>query len=142
VGNLLVIQAALGSAACVLHSRVANLDPSLGPASFQADGVKILLSHCYSGDRGYFLGVDLFGETEGTVLRVLVDPLGGPRLRLVRHGTSEVFEGPDCQELRASVEPTGWRVNHVRDVRGSLEAACTNSSGSTFDARISFAHCH
>ena len=108
------------------------------------DGQPYRISACRSGDREYFLGVDLVDEGRGTFLRVLIDPIEGPRLKVFRGSAqkAEVLGRGQCSELRASVRPTGWRVNHVRDVEGEVAAECTLSDGDRLEARVNFAHCH
>ena len=104
------------------------------------------LGVCRSGDREYFLGVDLEDETNHAFLRLLVDPMDGPRVR-VAYGSGNarrnVILGPSsCRQLDARIQPSGWRVNRVRDFSGSLDAECTTDTGLDVQAHISFTHCH
>lgn len=91
-------------------------------ARLSVDGQAYRISACLSGDRAYFQGVDLVDETREPFLRVLIDPLEGPRLKLFRGGQERpiVLGHDDCSELRVAVRPTRWRVNHVRDVEGVI----------------------
>jgi hypothetical protein len=110
------------------------------------DGREYALSVCRSGDREYFLGVDLADTDRTAVLRVLIDPMDGPRLRLTSGGGGAprvMALGPDsCRTLQAEVQPTGWRVNRVRDFSGFVMAECTAASGQEVRAEVRFAHCH
>jgi hypothetical protein len=104
------------------------------------------LSECDSGDREYFLGVDLVDSSRNLIVRILVDPIAGPRLKLTRRGPDgpivELFLPTHCRGLSADVERTGWRVNGVRDVKGNLEGECRSDSGTTLKASLHFSHCH
>jgi hypothetical protein len=114
-------------------------------ATLSVGGQDYVLAVCRSGDREYFLGVDLADRGEKAAVRVLIDPMDGPRLRVVLEGTGgrkSMALGPSsCRRLEARIEPTGWRVNRVRDFDGSLEADCTGE-GLEVVAHVRFAHCH
>jgi hypothetical protein len=103
-------------------------------------------SHCYSGAREYFHGVDLVDPSSHTLLRVVVDPILGPRLRLVEGGDGEprvtLLDREQCRVLDAEVDPTAWRVNHVRDVSGHLRLECRGGDGRWLRADLTFSHCH
>jgi hypothetical protein len=146
--SLLILALSLGVPACVRTS-VGGLDPSRPGAGrvsahLSVDGRDSPLSACLSGDRQHFMGVDLIGGDSESFLRVLIDPLEGPRLLFRREtaGEPQVLGRKECSELRASVRPTGWRVNHVRDVEGEVAADCRLSDGGRLVARVTFAHCH
>ena len=108
--------------------------PTLGPATFAP-------TECRSGDRAYFLGVDLTDATTHDSVRFLVDPLTGSVVRAVRQGRGVAFEKSKCATFRADLHPTGWRVNRVRDVSGSLEVAC-DFDQEEIRANVQFEHCH
>jgi len=118
----------------------------LTAATVALDGEVHRLATCWSGDREYFLGVDLADENQGTFLRLAIDPMDGPRLRLTRGSGASAerlhFDASACRELRAEIEPTGWRVNHVRDFKGELKADCTHANGTHMVAHVAFSHCH
>jgi hypothetical protein len=115
-------------------------------AILSVGGHDYVLAVCRSGDREYFLGVDLADREGQAAVRVLVDPMDGPRLKLVLAGTegrkSLVLGPSSCRRLEARIEPTGWRVNRVRDFGGSLDADCTGEAGLEVAAHVRFAHCH
>jgi hypothetical protein len=145
---ILILPLSLCLPACVRTS-VRGLGPlSPGASALSAhlslDDRTYPLSACLSGDRSYFLGVDLIGGDSGPLLRVLIDPLEGPHLLFRRDATGgpEVLGRKECSELHVSVRPTGWRVNHVRDVEGEVAANCRLSDGGRLEARVTFAHCH
>jgi hypothetical protein len=104
------------------------------------------LDTCRSGDLAHFLGVDLEDRQGGAIVRLVVDPIDGPRIRVV-HGRGEARQRIDlvpsrCRRLEADVRPTGWIVNTVRDVSGSVDAECAADPGPAVSLHASFAHCH
>ena len=114
-------------------------------ATLSLGGQDYVLAVCRSGDREYFLGVDLADREGQAAARVFIDPMDGPRLRVVLDGKGSpksMSLGPSsCRRLEARIEPTGWRVNRVRDFSGYLEADCTGE-GLEVVAHVRFAHCH
>lgn len=114
-------------------------------ATLSVGGQDYVLAVCRSGDREYFLGVDLADREGQAAVRVLIDPMDGPRLRVALESTggrkSMVLGPSSCRRLEARIEPTGWRVNRVRDFDGSLEADCAGE-GLEVVAHVRFAHCH
>ena len=118
-------------------------DPLSG-ATLSVDGEQYALAACRSGDREYFLGVDLEDGAREVFVRLVIDPLAGPRLRVHGKGsrTGAALGPGSCRQLQAEVQPTGWRVNHVRDFSGRLDAECTTSSGQDIRVHVRFMHCH
>jgi hypothetical protein len=145
---LLLILVPLG-AGCVrthVHDSVPALaDGRMEGATLSIGGQPYELAICRSGDREYFLGVDLADRADRAALRVVIDPMDGPRLRVVLKGAGErkdVVLGRDsCRRLEATIQPTGWWVNRVRDFGGSLDADCAGA-GLDVVAHVRFAHCH
>jgi hypothetical protein len=126
------------------------------PASGEAPGVagatlavgqqRYRLEACRSGDLAHFLGVDLEDRQGGAVVRLVIDPIDGPRVRLV-HGRGEARQRLDlvpsrCRRFEADVRPTGWIVNTVRDVSGSVDAECPGDPGPAVSLHARFSHCH
>jgi hypothetical protein len=136
------------TSACVARTSVQGVSSSaaggVGPAAeLKVDGRALAVAGCRSGDHASFLGADLLGASDEPLLRVVIDPLNGARLRLWAAERGGVVLGPDqCPELRASVRPTGWRVNEIRDVAGQVEARCTLDDGGVLEASVAFDHCH
>ena len=133
--------------ACVARTRVNALpsgmaDEGRSVAELKIDGRVVPVAGCRSGDHAYFLGADLMGASNEPVLRVVIDPLEGPRLRLLGTRGGAVLGPEQCPELRASVRHTGWWVNDVRDVAGEVQAQCTLKDGGRVEARVAFDHCH
>ena len=117
-----------------------------GAASFSVGNDTYHPTECYSGHRESFLGVDLLDAAQGANLRVAIDPIVGPRLRLMWASGEKrekvVFGAADCSTMDVAIEPTGWVVNDVRDYSGHIEADCRSESGITLRAGIQLAHCH
>ena len=136
--------------ACV-KTRVGDSATSVSPGSLARATLSIgaqeyPLTLCRSGDRDYFRGVDLADREKHAVLRVLIDPMIGPRLRVSQEsgGSRETFllGSRSCRKLDVGAEPTGWRVNRIRDFSGFVEADCTSDSGLEIHAHARFTHCH
>jgi hypothetical protein len=113
-----------------------------------AGSVRFVPESCTSGDREYFLGVDLAAARPGIEVRALIEPLGTAVVR-VRSPAAEgegggmvLFRHDDCRVLQLEVEPSGWRVNEVRDVSGFLELDCDSLEGDHVAGRIEMNHCH
>jgi len=120
--------------------------PRPAGATLSVDGKQYRLVGCQSGDRDYFSGVDLRDETRQAVVRLVIDPMDGPRLKVMDGGQGSArtltLGRSSCRTLEAEVEPTAWRVNRVRDVNGLLEAECTGDGGVEVSVHVHFTHCH
>jgi hypothetical protein len=137
----------VGCVGALMHAGTATATPdSDAPASLSVDGRDYALAVCHSGDRSYFLGVDLEDHAEQAALRVLVEPIDGPRLKVVlfdkESPKSIKLDRNSCRRLDVEVQPTGWRVNEVVDLSGSVDADCTSDSGIEVVAHAQFKHCH
>jgi hypothetical protein len=145
--GVVALLAGLLALGCV-RTRVGELRQDLGSgavgvATLSVAGKEYHPSVCTSGDREYFRGVDLVDKEQGAVLRVLIDPMTGPQLRF--SGGQEpgaLFGAATCSTLAAAVQPSGWRVNRVRDVSGTVDAACRSESGVALRVAVTFRHCH
>jgi hypothetical protein len=119
---------------------------ALQGATFSIGAERYHVDVCRSGDLEYFLGVDLEDQARGAVVRLFIDPMYGPRLRVI-HGTGEsreiaILGRSQCRELEADLRTTGWRVNTVRDFSGSLDAECKSDAGHDVSVHVRFEHCH
>jgi hypothetical protein len=122
---------------------------SLGPfrlSSVSLGQFTISPSSCTSGDRERFLGADFSDESAGVVVRLVVDPLDGPAVRVFASAApfekSVVFRRSECRVFHFSLESTGWRINGVQDYRVSLDLDCVSKGGDTLDGKVSASHCH
>jgi hypothetical protein len=88
-----------------------TLEPEAEPS------VVIAPAECLSGDNWRFLGVDLIDPSQSALARVVIDPLEGPRVKLVvgsgEHRSSWVLDGSECVAFAAKVQDSGCRSrNH------------------------------
>ena len=112
--------------------------PSVGKQTLTATG-------CTSGDRQSFLGGDFTAQNSDLVLRLVVDPLDGPGVRLFSASApfdnSVVFRRSECGVFHFSLDTTGWRVNGVYDYRLTVDLDCSRA-GETIRGKASTTHCH
>jgi hypothetical protein len=101
---------------------------------------------CLAGDRSFFLGADLEDATAGVVVRLAIDPVDGPAIRVFDRSAvfdkSVVFRRPECRTFHFSDESTMWRINDVQDYKFSLELDCSNKAGDSLVGKASASHCH
>jgi hypothetical protein len=120
--------------------------PQGGPVTWRPDA-------CLSGEHEQFFGFILGSKGLGSngspvVLRAVVDPLDGPGLRVVGlegppAWSSGLVVRPDqCERLDLVVEPTGWRVNDIQDLSGTLDVSCTTADGASIEGSVEVRHCH
>ncbi len=132
--------------ACASTKLAGGPSSSLEQATLSVGERQYRLDACSSGDLEYFLGVDLADQARTAVVRLVIDPIEGPRVRLdVREGEARerlVLEPAECRQLEARIEPTGWRVNTVRDFSGSVDAECRSGDGRAISLHVRFSHCH
>jgi hypothetical protein len=138
---------ALSAPACAT-TQVAGAGPA-GPAVEQATLTfgrqSYQIDACTSGDLLQFLGVDLADQKAGAIARLVMDPIDGPRLKVVVRGAEEgsvVLARDQCSLLDADVRPTNWVVNTVRAVSGYVNAECRTPSGQAVSLHARFTHCH
>ena len=101
---------------------------------------------CQTGELEQFFGFVLGASGSPVVLRAVLDPLDGPGLRITGlEGTPPyglVVRPADCRTLDLSVQPTGWWVNELRDVSGTLDVSCTLDGGVSLEGSVQVSHCH
>ncbi len=106
---------------------------------------ELLPGACTSGERQMFLGFDLSDGARRKTVRLVVDPLGEPAVRVfdaeAPFGKSHVFRRGDCKTFSFSLHPTGWKINHVRDYRVSLTLDC-GAPEAAVAGNASATHCH
>jgi hypothetical protein len=113
-----------------------------------ASSVPLTLSPsvCTAGAREVFYGADFEDPASGLVLRLAVDPVSGPALRLFPRASpfekNLLFRRSECRSFRFSLDATGWRVGTTLDYRASLDVDCTNASGDSITGKVAAAHCH
>lgn len=104
---------------------------------------------CFSGEHEQFFGFILASNglrSNGSpvVLRAVVDPLDGSGLRVVGlEGADDLVVRPSqCERLDLVVEPTGWRVNDIQDLSGTLDVSCSTADGTSVEGSVEVRHCH
>jgi hypothetical protein len=116
---------------------------SLEQATLSLGDRQYHLDECRSGDLAYFLGVDLADRSRTARVRLAIDPMSGPRIRVqVEHNQPLVLVSQQCRQLDAEATPTGWQVDTVRDVSGFVDAECTSETGQAVSLHVRFSHCH
>lgn len=131
-------------------SPVAGAPPAaLGSLSLSSGALgdaTIVPTACEAGDRQFFLGGDFLDEKTGLVVRLVVDPLEGPAVRVFRAEKpfegSRVFHRPDCAVFHFSLDSTGVRINRVEDYRLTLDVDCRSRDGDRLSGQASTTHCH
>jgi hypothetical protein len=139
---LLLISSALG---CATTQIKGSATASIEQAVFSVGDRQYQLDACSSGDLQHFLGVDLTDPKGGALVRLVIDPLVGPRLRVAFRGAGargRVWGPEQCPQLEAEARPTGWEVNTVRDVSGFVDAECRSDDEGAIRLHVRFSHCH
>jgi hypothetical protein len=134
------------ASACATTQIAGQTSSAIEQATLSIDGRPYQIDACTSGDLLQFLGVDLADQKAGVVARLVIDPIDGPRLKVVaRDGLDDgaaVFTRNQCSQLDADVHPTNWIVNNVRAVSGVVNAECRAPSGRPVSLHVRFTHCH
>jgi hypothetical protein len=130
---------------CVVGDAFTRPATVAGSLTFESPGSPVQSlrpSACRSGHESYFLGADLWSPDESPRVRIVIDPVEGPLVRVTRSGQTNLYVPGTCEYLDASAEWTGWTVNDVREVRGQLQLDCTLPSGERVHGDLQFAGCH
>ncbi len=137
-----------GAPAAAPGSANAGVGESLGRfevSGYSGPSARVVITRCASGDPELFLGVDLEDERQGLVVRLVVDPLDGPVLRVFDriepHLRTVLFFPEECDVFDVLVEPTGWSVNDVRVFRAELDVDCTTEDGAHLAGHAKAASC-
>lgn len=118
---------------------VAFTGPSLGNG-------ELFTNQCISGGRFDFRGVDVAdGNTkEVLVLRLVIDPLEGPAVRLFRDsesGPSMILRKADCETFVYELGSTGKSVNFVTEMKVSLQLDCHTKAGDVVVGSVDIPAC-
>ncbi|HVJ93481.1 MAG TPA: hypothetical protein VM580_26955 [Labilithrix sp.] len=111
--------------------------------ALQSSGGMRPLAACSSGERRSFFGVDLI-EEGGRTLRLVDDPIYGLRGRYSGPDLPEegvVLDGSSCRVLRATIAPTGWRINGIRVLEGNATLDCVLPDNSPVRGEVRFSGC-
>ncbi len=114
-------------------------------ASIGAPPGTIAPAACVVGDHQLYLGADLVDPDSNLVVRLVVDPLDGPALRVYDadepFDRSVLFFRDECTTFTMELEETGAVVNNIVERRLELEVECENEDGATIRGSASVAHC-
>lgn len=106
--------------------------------------VTVVPTDCTSGARQYFLGGDFVDPKSGVTVRLAVDPIGSPAIRVFSQAApfdkSVAFRRDECSVFHFSLDSTGWRVNHIDDFRITLNVDCARGDESV-RGTASSTHC-
>ena len=139
------------SSGCLLSRRGGEqpAEPqSLGTFALSSDSlghVSLAPASCSAGDRQFFLGADFEDDKNGLVVRLVIDPLYGPAVRVFSQAKpsedTRVVRREDCRVFQFSLDSTAWRINRVQDYGVSLELDCVRE-GDAITGHVSAEHCH
>jgi len=108
--------------------------------------VTITPVRCVSGDRWNFFGADLVDASGTAGVRLAIDPIAGPRVRVTLPGGERdaliVLDASGCTTYRTDVHHNAWTVNDVRGVDGALELDCASGQGERIQGALTFRQCH
>ena len=131
---------------CATTKLAGSASTSIEQATLSVGDRKYQLDACSSGDLQYFLGVDLADQKGGALVRLVIDPIDGPRLAFVfgedGGGRRRVLRRDQCSQLEAAARYTGWEINTVRDFSGFVDAECRSDEGQAISLHVRFSHCH
>ncbi len=100
---------------------------------------------CASGQRQGFFGVDMrAGQSDDTLIRVILDPKDGPILKVNVPGGSQgitLKQGPTCSRFDVHVERQSSTINDITNVRGHVRVDCEDAE-LKLGADLTFANCH
>ncbi len=103
------------------------------------------VTSCQAGDRLSFVGVDLFDDAAGTVVRLVVDPLYGPAVRVFAlddpYDKSVVFRRDDCRTFKFEMKTSGWRINGATEYHLKLELDCARPTGDSIVGQVAIRNC-
>lgn len=105
---------------------VAISGPTLGAGELQP-------TSCASGDQWVFFGAQAVDERSGLGLRLVIDPIEGPVVRVFRTADdgerSIVLRRRDCSRFEYDFGRTGNSFNFVQEVKFSVDLDCKSKAG-------------
>lgn len=100
---------------------------------------------CQSGEYEVFLGADFSTPESPLVLRLAIDPLDVPGVRLFdrsdRNAKTLTLRKADCADFHFTLSRTGWQINDVYVLKASVELDCTLPSGDRVKGKVETASC-
>lgn len=118
---------------------------SIEVSSSRLGKMTVAPTSCLAGARQFFLGADFTDEKADVVVRLVVDPLASPAVRVFSSTApfdkSIVFHREECSVFHFTLDSTGWRINRVDDYRLTLNVDCSRN-GESVRGKLSTTHCH
>lgn len=100
---------------------------------------------CLAGDHELFLGADLVDPESGLVVRLAIDPLYGPALRVFDEDEpfdrSVLFFREECTTFGMDFGETGASINGVTVRSLELDVDCENEEGAVIRGRATASSC-
>jgi hypothetical protein len=110
----------------------------LGDFTFTPDG-------CRSGEHQVFLGADFIDAADGHVLRLAIEPLSGPGIRLFRgeapFDEAVVLRPADCAQFELSMQRNGWQLNEIHMLEISIALDCDLGEQGQVKGSLSAQYC-
>jgi len=107
--------------------------------------VTLAPSACRSGQHEVFLGADFSSPDSPLVLRLAIDPLDPPGVRIFdrndRNARTLVVRKADCQIFQLTLGRTGWQLNDIYVLKASLELDCRLPGGDSIAGKAETASC-
>ncbi|MES1243594.1 MAG: hypothetical protein ABUT39_18450 [Acidobacteriota bacterium] len=118
---------------------VAFAGPTLGKGELSTN-------QCQSGERSSFLGIDAYDRNtkEVLVLRLVIDPIEGPVVRLYKDsdsGPSLVLRKSDCSTFDYVLDSTGKSVNFVTEMKFAIQLDCRGPQGDYVVGKVDLPAC-
>ncbi len=102
-------------------------------------------SVCIAGQHFVFWGADLVEEKTGLTVRLVIDPLSGPAVRVMRFNDLEapsfVVGRANCRKLKADVKRVGSMINGIDVVKVDLDLDCATTDGDSVVGKVSTDEC-
>ena len=107
--------------------------------------VTLAPSGCRSGEHEVFLGADFSSPDSDLVVRLVVDPLEAPGVRIFdrnnRSGKTLVLRKADCAGFEAYLGRKGWQLNDVYVLEAHIQLDCTLPGGDRITGRVATESC-
>lgn len=100
---------------------------------------------CRSGENEVFLGADFSSPESPLVLRLAIDPLEAPGVRIFdrndRSAKTLVMRKADCASFHFTLGRNGWQINDVYVLETSVELDCSLPGGDRVRGKVATASC-
>jgi hypothetical protein len=114
-------------------------------ASAPLGNPNLTVTSCQSGGRLSFVGADLFDDTARMAIRLVIDPLYGPGVRVFSldapFDKTVVFTRGECKAFHFALDSSGWRVNDVTEYHVTLEIDCSRPNGESLAGQATIRNC-